>query len=431
MKNINEMYLNALKRELKPVMGCTEPASAALAGALSRDLLGSTPDKIVVFASRDVIKNVMGVGIPHSTHTGLASAVLLGVLYGNPSHGLNILSQISNDSQQEISSFIEEEKIKVILTQNVPSIYIKVDCEYKDESASVTIANEHDMIVEKVSHGKVIIKENIRKDLQKNDSSNMDQWNLQSIFDVVQSITLEECGYLIEMARMNNVIGVDGLHNSFGLNVGRIAQKGAQKRIETLAEAYQYASALCAAASDARMSGSIHPVVINSGSGNQGITAFLPPFVLGEFLEASDETLMRALALSNLIAIYLAHFKGRLSALCGAFTAAIGASCAYVYLLGGTFNHIESAINLMIANLSGVICDGAKKTCALKIYSCVQSASLSAQLALSGNSINEGVGIIDKNVLNTLRNLQKMCVEGMEETDKSVLSIMLHRHTSW
>ncbi len=429
MNNINEIYLLALKRELKPVMGCTEPASAALTGALSRELLGGKPEKVMVYASRDMIKNVMGVGIPHSSYTGLASAVLLGVLYGATSQGLNILSQISDGSHQEIISYIENNNIQVVLAPEVPSIYVKVLCELENMSASVTIANEHDMVVEKVKDGRVLVKEGMSNDLSHIDPYNMNQWSLKSIYDAVQSFSFDDCGYLMDMAAYNKTIGLAGLEKPYGLHVGLIAQNGSQKEIKNIEDVYQYAAALSAAASDARMSGSIHPVVINSGSGNQGITAFLPPLILGEFLQVSDESLMRALALSNLVAIYLAHFKGRLSALCGAFTAAIGASCAYVYLSGGNVDQIESVINLMIANLSGMICDGAKKTCALKIYSCVNAASLSAKLALNGNSIEEGIGIISGNVSTTLQNLKKICIEGMEGTDKTILSIMLNSHS--
>lgn len=422
MNTTKNIYISTLKRELKPVMGCTEPAAAALAGSLSRDLLQHTPTKVIVYASRDIIKNVMGVGIPHSTHKGLAAAVLMGVLYGDASHGLNILSKIIDGEQKELSSFIENKHIEVVLTRDVPPLYIKVHCEYGELSSSVTIAHEHDLVVEKEQNGLIIFRSNDMSTSHLLENQLMNLWTLDGILEAVNECTLEECGYIIDLANMNKKIGLIGLDTHFGLGVGHTMN---MKRCNTIIDAYQLACAISSAASDARMAGSSYPVVINSGSGNQGITTLVPPLIVGEFLKVSDETLMKSLVLSSLVAIYLAHYKGRLSALCGAFTAAIGASCAFVYLLDGTGEQIKSAIDLMIANLSGIICDGAKNTCALKIYSCVNAASLSAQLALKNPPLKDGVGIIGNDTNSTLKNLMRLCSEGMEETDKTILSIMM------
>ncbi len=422
MKTNNNIYLSTLKRELKPVMGCTEPAAAALAGAMARELLQYTPKSVKVYASRDIIKNVMGVGIPHTNYKGLAAAVLMGVLYGEASDGLNILSKVVKGDQKELSSFIENKKIEIILTTDVPLLYIKVECECDQFSSSVTIAHEHDLVVEKIKNGLVIYRYEEEETHYSLDDSSIDTWSIDGIIKAARDCSLDDCRFIIDFAHINKKIGLVGLDNSVGLRVGSTMDI---KMCNTLEEAYHLSCSIASAASDARMSGSSYPVVINSGSGNQGITTLVPPLIVGEFLKVSDEKLMKSLVLSSLIALYLAHYKGRLSALCGAFTAAIGASCAFVYLLDGTDEQIKSAINLMIANLSGIICDGAKTTCALKIYSSVNAASLSAQLALKTPHFNDRIGIIGNNTNSTLKNLMRLCCEGMEETDKTILSIMM------
>ncbi len=427
MKEKNEKYVSILRRELKTAMGCTEPAAAALAGSLARETLGRTPEQIQVFASRDMIKNVMGVGIPNSTHTGLEAAVLLGVFYGEPDNGLNILSSISDSSQEELARFREQGKIRVLLAEEVPSVYIRVLISEGADSASVTISDEHDHVVEKVRNGIILFHAEPAAETAAEEAVFPDDWSINGIVDFVQHAPEEDLLFLLDVAETNRAIAEHALKNSFGLNVGRIMYEDLAGGINTRDDAFKYGAVLASAASDARMAGCSLPVIINSGSGNQGITATLPPYVFGTFLEADQQTLVRAMALSHLVAIFLAYHKGRLSALCGAFTAAIGTSCAYVYLLGGDGKQIENAINIMVANLMGILCDGAKKTCALKIYSCVDSAAMSAKLAINDCYVGSESGILGNDSLTTITNVQKVSHEGMEMTDKTILNIMVNK----
>ena len=418
-------YIAVLKRELKPVMGCTEPAAAALAGAMARELLGSKPDEIVVPASRDVIKNVMGVGIPHSSATGLAAAVLLGVLYGNAEEGLNILSKIENPDEAEMLEYTDRSRITVSLATHVPSFHVQVQLSDATNSASVTIAGEHDRVVEKIKNGEVIFSEDREERENSSPDNPIRDWTVNEIVGFIEACDEEDLSFLIDMAHTNLQIAQHGLKEPYGLQVGRSIHLNSPDAPTSLEEAFSQAALLAASASDARMAGCAFPVVINSGSGNQGVTTMVPPLVLASYLEKDPHTLAKALALSNLVAIHLAQFKGRLSALCGAFTAAIGTCCAFVYLMGGTPSQIEDAIQIMIANLTGVVCDGAKKTCALKIHSCVQSAAMTARLVMREGTLRETVGIVAEDPGTTLKHLETLCHEGLEATDHTILSIMV------
>lgn len=425
MKEEISAYIKILHQELRPVMGCTEPAAAALAGAVARELLDEPLDHILIKVSRDIIKNVMGVGIPYSSSSGLATAVLLGTLYGKAEQSLNILSSIEKPNESTMQTFIKQKKVEIVLVTHTSPLYIEVTVFGATQSASATIAEQHDMIIEKTKNGKVVFA---RDPSDKSTSQSMEvvkDWTLEDILDFVDHSKFEECGFLLEMAKINQNIGEHGLEKPYGLSVGKTAYATKLKTIETLDQAFEYAAALSASASDARMSGCTMPVVINSGSGNQGVTAMLGPLVVAEFLHVDELIQARSLALSNLVAIYLAQYKGRLSALCGAFTAAIGTCCAYVYLLGGTHMQIIAAIETMLANLAGIICDGAKLTCALKIHSCLQSAAMTANLVLKQDARCNSVGIIGKNIESTIANMEILCHQGMEETDKTILKIMV------
>jgi len=425
MTENNEKYLKLLQKELKIAMGCTEPAAAALAGALSRDLLGVSPERIEVLTSRDMIKNVMGVGIPNSPFSGLDSAVLIGALYGDAKNGLNILSEVSEKTQQDIFVFKKEKRIRIVLVEDVPGVYIKVQAESGSDTASITIAGEHDHVVEQVKNGEILFREETTETIVSKDNVYPVDWSIQGIFNFIKEVNEEDCAFLLEAAKTNQAIAEHSINHFYGMSVGRVMYEDLKNGIVTLEDALKYGAILASAASDARMAGCSLPVVINSGSGNQGLTATIPPMVLARFLKKDNTTTVRALCLSHLVAIYLAYHKGRLSALCGAFTAAIGTSCAYIYLLGGNFQQVESVINIMVADLMGIICDGAKKTCALKIYSCIHSAAICAKLALKDCTVGEESGILGQDSDETISYLEKLSHEGMEVTDKTILSIMV------
>ena len=431
MKQNDQALLALLHKELKTVMGCTEPAAAALAGALARELLGRTPERASVSASRDLIKNVMGVGIPNSSFAGIDSAVGIGIFYGDPKAGLNILSQVAPGDQPELTRFMEQGGIRVSLAKGVPSVYISVRLSAGSETASVTIAGEHDKVVEKVKNGTVLLQESEtdRTGAEGGTSGYPEEWSVREIYDFVNRLSEEDGRFLLQAAAINKTIAEHSLAGSYGLEVGSSMQRNGIEELGSRDDAFRYGAVLASAASDARMAGCSLPVVINSGSGNQGLTATLPVLVLAEYLKTDSQTLVRALALSNLVAIYLAYHKGRLSALCGAYTAAIGTACAYVYLLEGEYEKMENVINIMFANMMGIICDGAKATCALKIHSCLESAAMSATLALNGSRAGSEAGILGNGPEETIEYAKRISHEGMERTDKTILSIMVDKKT--
>ncbi len=408
-------------------MGCTEPAAAALTGALARDLLGADPDSVAILASRDIIKNVMGVGIPNSTLTGTDTSVLLGVLFGDSSMGLNILSSLPENTASDILTFKKTHPVSLELASDVPPVYISATLTAGDESARVTIAGEHDTVVEKIKNGKVLVQKDIDSGEADEEGVYPESWTVQDILGFVADLTEDEGSFLLDVADTNMAIAEHSIGESYGLSVGKTMNTTVSREISTLDEAFQYGAVLASAASDARMSGCPLPVVINSGSGNQGITATVPVQVLADFLKSDKSSTIRALALSHMVALYLTYHKGRLSALCGAFTAAIGTACAYVYLITGSLNQVENTINIMFANLMGVICDGAKKTCALKIYSCVESAAMSAKLALSNKTVGSESGIIGDKSEDTIEYARQISHDGMVQTDKSILAVMLNK----
>ena len=429
MKQNDQVFLALLHKELKTVMGCTEPAAAALAGALARELLGRTPERASVSASRDLIKNVMGVGIPNSGFAGIDSAVGIGIFYGDPSAGLNILSEVAPGDQPELTRFMEQGGISVALAEGVPSVHISVTVSAGSETVSVTIAGEHDKVVRKVKNGTVLLQESETGQSGESGESGgyPAAWSVREIYDFVNRLSEEDGSFLIQAAATNRTIAEHSLAGSYGLEVGSTMQLNGKAELDSKEAAYRYGAVLASAASDARMAGCSLPVVINSGSGNQGLTATLPVLVLAEYLKADRKTLVRALALSNLVAIYLAYHKGRLSALCGAYTAAIGTACAYVYLLEGGYEKIENVVNMMFADMMGIICDGAKATCALKIHSCLESAAMSATLALRGSRAGSEAGILGDGPEETIEYAKRISHEGMENTDKTIVSIMVDK----
>ncbi len=425
--NKHNTYLSLLKKELKTAMGCTEPAAAALTGALARDLLGAEPDSVAILASRDIIKNVMGVGIPNSSLTGTDTSVLLGVLFGDSSMGLNILSTLPENTADKILSFKEAHPVSLELAADVPPVYISATLTSGEESARITIAGEHDMVVEKVKNGEILLKQDINGLDADEEGVYPESWTVQDILAFVDNLTENEGSFLLNVSETNMAIAEHSIGESYGLSVGKTMNTTDSSNITTLEEAFQYGAVLASAASDARMSGCPLPVVINSGSGNQGITATVPVQVMADFLKSDKTATIKALALSHMVALYLTYHKGRLSALCGAFTAAIGTACAYVYLITGSLDRVENTINIMFANLMGVICDGAKKTCALKIYSCVESAAMSAKLAISDKTVGSESGIIGDKSEDTIEYARQISHNGMEQTDKSILAVMLNK----
>ena len=415
-----------LRREMIPAMGCTEPAASALAGAKARQLLGD--DDIVsvrVSASRDIVKNAMGVGIPDCQMRGILTAVALGVVKGDPSRDLNILSEIT---QQEVSR-ISELPLSLTIEENVPQLFIGVEITGKRHRSKAVISGEHNRFIRLELDSDVLLDlpQTVKKAQNKDDDTEfLLKLTLQDIVSNAEAIPFRDLGFVAEAIKVNLAIARHSLEGAYGLQVGKTQMENLDENdIRSLDEAFRIGACYAAAGSDARMSGCPMPVIINSGSGNQGLTVTLPIYWLGRYLGCTAEKISRAVCISELVGLVLTARKDRLSALCGAFTASIGTACGYVYLLDGGTCLMDMAIKNMVGNLTGIICDGAKNTCPLKIWSCLEAAALSVKLALKGHAPGKESGIVGSDSLESIRHLTKISSEGMEKTDRTILSIML------
>ncbi|MGB4408086.1 MAG: L-serine ammonia-lyase, iron-sulfur-dependent, subunit alpha [Sphaerochaeta sp.] len=423
-----DTFLELLKKEMRPAMGCTEPAASALAGAKAGSLLGDIPTSVEVVTSRDMVKNAMGVGLPNCSLKGIQAAVALGVCKGEVEKGLSILSEIS----EEQLHLAENLSVSLSISSTVPSLYIKVTAHKGTRSSVAVISGEHDRFSFLQKDDEILLSlpvDNCSSVLDESDQWLIGKVSLADLLAYAEAAPEEAIALCLDAKNTNLVIAEHAVRNEYGLSVGRIASESLNQEPGSLSEAFSLGSALAAAASDARMAGCPLPVIINSGSGNQGITLTVPLAVVGGYLKKSDETLGKALVLSELVGLSLTARKNRLSALCGAFTAAIGTACGLVYLLDGDLEIMDRAINTMIGNLTGIICDGAKMTCSLKIYSCVEAANLACKLAFRGYSPGNESGIVGKSSLESMDFLARLSREGMEETDKTILSIMLGKQS--
>ena len=419
-----DKFFALLKKEMRPAMGCTEPAASALAGAKAAELLGAIPSSVEVSTSRDMVKNAMGVGLPNCELKGIQAAVALGACGGSVEKGLSILSKI----EETQIALAKDLPVKLTIQEHIPALYIQVTARRGTHWAVAVISGEHERFSYLETDGTVLLDlpvDNCTTPLEDQDEDIIKSASLSEIVAYADSADAEVLALMLEAKDTNMAIALHSIENQYGLSVGRIAGEDLHADPKSLSEAFGLASSLAAAASDARMAGCPYPVIINSGSGNQGITLTVPLAVVARYLHSSDEKLAKALVISELVGLSLTARKDRLSALCGDFTAAIGCACGLVYLLDGNIAVMDRAINTMIGNLTGIICDGAKMTCALKIYSCVEAACLACKLAFRGFSPGSESGIVGKDSLESMGYLSRLSHEGMAETDKTILSIML------
>lgn len=419
-----EKTIRLLKKEMVVAMGCTEPAASALAGSRSAELLGCQPEKITVYASRDMLKNTMGVGIPNCDDRGLMIAVLLGVCSDNPIKDLSILSTVTPEQRQKAQALTGITEVK--MAEHVPPVYVRVDMEGGGHSASSTIGLEHDHFVECIQDGKVLLREELdaRQDTF-DDVEDAGNLTLSTILEFAKSVNKEDVRFVLDSANTNYSLACYSIEHNYGLCTARAAMQDVPNPPKTLSDAMTMACAYAAAASDARMSGCPKAVVINSGSGNQGITCTVPQLVLHNFLGTSEETLIEALCISELVGLMITAKKDRLSALCGAFTAAMGSGCGMVHQMGGGLKEMDLMLRTMVGDLAGIVCDGAKTSCALKIYSSLHAACLAARMAFNGDAPGRESGIIGSDGMESIDNLMAMCHNGMIQTDHTILSIML------
>lgn len=422
-----EQIIALIKREVVPAIGCTEPIAVALCVAKATETLGCHPENIKVFLSANILKNAMGVGIPGTDMIGLPIAVALGALIGKSEYQLEVLKDSNPEAVEAGKKMIESQCIDIALKENIEEkLYIEAVCTHGNDSATAIISGGHTNFVY-ISRNQDVLLDNRTPASAEAQAAHV-ELTLRKVFDFATTAPLEEIEFILEARRLNKNAAERSFQGKYGHELGRMLRNSQTERNimgnNTFTHILSYTSAAC----DARMAGAMIPVMSNSGSGNQGIAATLPVVVYAEDNHNSEEELTRALILSHLTAIYIKQSLGRLSALCGCVVAATGSSCGITYLMGGGYQQVMYAVQNMIATLTGMICDGAKPSCALKLTSGVSTAVMSVIMAMEQKCVTAVEGIIEENVNQSIRNLTKIGSEGMNETDKLVLDIMTHKH---
>jgi len=414
-----QTYLQILNEELVPAMGCTEPIAVAYCAAKARQVLGKLPDRVVVEASGNIIKNVKSVVVPNTGgRRGLAAAAAIGIVAGNADRELEVISEVTPAQQELLAEFLEKTPITVkpALSNLVLDIWIHVYA--GEEQASVRIINHHTGLANILHNGKVLLEQEPVNPAE-NSTLNYDLLTVADIYDFAVTMDVNDVKELFDRQMAYNIaISHEGLKNDYGANIGKVLLRTYGDDVHTRARAK------AAAGSDARMSGCELPVIINSGSGNQGITVSVPVVEYAKEWNCSDEQLYRALAISNLCALHMKNGIGRLSAYCGAVSAGAAAGAAIAYLGGGNLDDVSHTLVNSLAIASGIVCDGAKASCAAKISSAIDAAQLGYQMYRDGQQFYGGDGLVFKGVENTIRSISEMGRDGMKETDRKIIELM-------
>lgn len=408
-------------------MGCTEPIAVALCVAKATEVLGNTPEKINVYLSANMLKNAMGVGIPGTGMVGLPIAVALGALVGKSEYQLEVLRDVTPEAVEHGKAYIAENRVSVDLKNGeCDKLYIEANVETCGDKAKVVISGGHTNFVHIEKNGEVILS------AQTGNSSTCGVaevgLTLRDVYEFASTTPLNEIEFINDAARLNTEASRLALLGNYGHELGKTLSRPLGRGIMG-DSMFSHILSATSSACDARMAGAMIPVMSNSGSGNQGIAATLPVVVFGKENHNTEEEITRALMLSHLTAIYIKQSLGRLSALCGCVVASTGSSCGITYLMGGTYEQVAFAVKNMIANLVGMVCDGAKPSCALKVSSGVSTAVLSAMLAIQNKHVTSVEGLIEDDVDRSIRNMTRIGAEGMNETDRMVLDIMTHKET--
>ena len=444
--------IELIKREVIPAIGCTEPIAVALCVAKATEILGCKPHRIEAHLSANILKNAMGVGIPGTGMIGLPIAIALGALIGKSEYGLEVLKECTPDAVEAGKRMIADEAISIKLKEGITEkLYIEITASAATtgassataassatttasgattasscpQTATAIIAGGHTNFIYLSHNGEVLLDAPLKSTAEQN--GNKTALTLKKVYDFATTAPLEEIEFILEAQRLNKAAAETSFKGRYGHQLGRTLKESTREMSilgnNTFSKILSYTTAAC----DARMAGVMVPVMSNSGSGNQGITATLPITIYAEENNKSREELIRALTLSHLTVIYIKQSLGRLSALCGCVVAATGSSCGITYLMGGGYNQISFAVQNMIATLTGMVCDGAKPSCSLKIASGVSTSLLSAILAMEEKCVSSVEGIIDNDVDKSILNLTRIGSESMNETDHTVLDIMTHK----
>ena len=414
-----------INREVVPAIGCTEPIAVALCTARAAELLDTQPEKIEVRLSANILTNAMGVGIPGTGMIGLPIAVALGALVGRSEYRLEVLRDVTPEAVGRGARYIDEKRVCISLKEDIAEkLYIEVEASAGERRAVAVIAGGHTAFVYLERDGEVLLDKRTASVAE--EEAGEVPLTLRRVWDFAMTAPLDELRFILETRRVNKAAAERAFAGEFGHCVGRTLRCERERRVmgdSIFSRILSYTSAAC----DARMAGAMIPVMSNSGSGNQGIAATLPVVVYADETAADEEHTIRALVLSHLTVIYIKQSLGRLSALCGCVVAATGSSCGITYLMGGAYEQVAAAVKNMIANLTGMICDGAKPSCSMKLTSGVSTAVLSAMMAMDGHCVTPVEGIIEEDVDKCIRNLTAIGRDGMNETDRLVLGIMTHK----
>ena len=415
-----QSYIQILKEELIPAMGCTEPIALAYAAAKAREILGVLPDRVAIGASGSIIKNVKSVIVPNTDHLrGIPAAATAGIVAGKAEKELEVISEVSKEQIEQMKTFLDTVDISVEHVDYGVTFDILVDVWKGTDHAKVRIANFHTNIVHIEKNGEILLDIPVEDDSGKGltDRSLLD---VESIWDFITTVDIKDIHDLLKrQIECNTAIAEEGLRGNYGANIGKVLLKTYGNDVRTRAKA------MAAAGSDARMNGCELPVIINAGSGNQGMTCSLPLLEYAKEYQIDEETLYRALALSNLIAIHQKTGIGRLSAYCGAVTAGAAAGAGIAYICGGGYKEVVHTVVNALAIVSGMICDGAKASCAAKIAASVDAGILGYHMYLNGQQFYAGDGIVTKGVEATISNVGRLGKEGMRETNEEVIKMMI------
>lgn len=420
--------ISVIKREVVPALGCTEPVSVALAAAIAVQKLSGQPQTIVAYVSPNLMKNGMGVGVPSTGMVGLPIAAAIGAIAGDADAGLEVLKNITEFDVSRAKHLLESGCVSVEVADVTHILYAKVAVSNGTDNVTVTIADSHTKVVSVEENGittflsqsettepKADIIENIFEKVTAND-----------IYDFALNVPIQDIEFIEQAKELNDVLSQEGLSGKYGLQIGATFLRNVERGLLSgglLTEVLARTSS----ASDARMDGAMKPAMSNSGSGNQGIAATMPVVVTANFLQSSREQTLRALVMANLMAIYIKSYQNKLSALCGATTAAMGAAAGITYLLGGSHEQVSHAVSSMIGDITGIICDGAKTSCAMKVSSAAGAAVKASLMAMDGIYVTGNEGIVANDVDASIRNLSALANGSMTQTDVQILDIMIQK----
>jgi len=414
----NQEILSLLHREVVPAIGCTEPIAVALCVAKAREDLGMLPEAITVYLSKNIYKNAMAVGIPNTGMTGLPIAIALGATIGKSEYQLEVLRDATPQAVAFAKDYMERVQAQIVVDYQAPDVlYIRTEVSAEGRTATATICHDHTHFVDDCSAA---------TSPHNTTTAVHQELTLKEVYDFAMNVRLDDVRFLLDGAKMNKAAADTSFTGNYGHGLGKLLHSGKVNNIfgDT---AFTHILAYTCGACDARMSGAMVPVMSNSGSGNQGVSCSVPVYIYALEHEADEEHTLRALTLSNLTAIYIKQSLGRLSALCGCVVASTGSACGITYLMGGGYEELTYAIKNMVANISGMICDGAKPGCALKVTSGVATAVLSASLAIQHSHATAQEGIVEEDIDRTVHNLTRIGHDGMTQTDDLILDIMTHK----